>query len=381
MARYLTPSEAIELALLGNDDLLKRAKGRLLKWSPHVYHDMNLSSLKIARRERMEINKRTNSLDLPCNILQLSSVNVLDNCGNEIPVYRNNRLHDDIVDVGASPDCACEFGCAHKLCNTIKSYEAIISTKTDKYPNGDDVSFECIDRKGIMGDQFYEETQFPIRQYVSGVWINTILTTERRVLCKVEIDENGCICDTETNINSVCNACGIQNNVNNLCCIGGTANCPPKDNCDTWIYYCDTKMDWLGLQCGQFPLFQHNCNNIYNISELGDRLIFPKNFGWDKVIVRWYPDTGLNEIKIPMMAVNTFIMGLKWWDTQFNDKKQREAAVFGRNYALMKFGLLRELNKYRLAELKMILTPPVFVPSNVLGTHYGTGIVPYGYGY
>jgi hypothetical protein len=256
-----------------------------------------------------------------------------------------------------------------------------LSTKTDKYPNGDDVSFECVDRKGIMGDQFYEECQFPIRQYVSGVWINTILTTERKVLCTVEVDANGCVCDTETNINNICNACGIQNNNNTQCCVGGTANCPPRDSCDTWTYYCDNKMDWFSIQCGQFPFFQKGCNNIYNISELGDRLIFPHNFGWDKVIIRWYPDTGLNEIKIPMIAVNTFIMGLKWWDTQFNDKKQREAAVFGRNYALMKFGLLRELNKYRLAELKMILTPPMFVPSNVLSRDWGTGIEPYGYGY
>lgn len=384
MSRYLSASECIEIALLGNLDFLKRDKGRLMKWSKYVYQDMNLTSLKIARRERFAINKKTNSIDLPCNFLQLSSVDVEDECGNLYPVYRNDNIKDsDIVDVGASKDCACEFGCAHKLCNTIKSYEAIVSTKTDKYPNGDDVSFECIDRKGIMGDKFYEETQYPLRQYVSGVWINTIRHTEQRVLCEVEIDENGCVCDTEENINRVCGSCGIDNNNQSQCCIGGTANCPPKENCDTWIYYCDNKMEWFGLQCGQYPYFKKGCNNVYNISELGDRLIFPHNFGWDKVIIRWYPDSGLNEIKIPMIAVNTFIMGLKWWDCQFNDKKQKEAAIYGQKYAVMKFGLLRELNKYRLAELRMILSPPMFVPSNVLDRAYNrlNGVTPYGYGY
>jgi hypothetical protein len=90
--KYFSPSEVIELPLLGNDDILKRGKGRMMKWAPHVWSDMNLSSLKIARRERFEINKRTNSIDLPCSILQLSSVNVMDHCGIEYPVYRNSRL-------------------------------------------------------------------------------------------------------------------------------------------------------------------------------------------------------------------------------------------------------------------------------------------------
>ena len=42
----------------------------------------------------------------------------------------------------------------------------------------------------------------------------------------------------------------------------------------------------------------------------------------------------------------------------------------------MKFGLLRELNKYRIEELGKIFTPPKFIPSNILsrsGYFFGYG--------
>lgn len=363
MSRFITPAECIDIALLGNDDYLKRAKGRLLKWSKYVWPDLNLTAVKKVRRELIPINKRTNSIDLPCSILSLSSVNIMDRCGNFIPVYRNQRLHDDIVEVGETKDCGCEFKCGYKLCNTIKGYEAVVSTKEDKNPDGTDVSFTCVDRKGIDGQGFfYEQLQYPKRIYLSGVWTETIIYTEDRKLCKVEVDENGCCCDTNANIDAVCTACGIQNIDSSQCCIGGTAEAPPNDNCDKWIYYCNSKLDWFSIQCGSFPYFANCTNNIYNISELGDRLIFPHNFGWDKVMVRWYDDTSIKDTEIPIIAIDTFIMGLKWWDCRFNDNKQALADKYGNIYSKLKFGLIKELNKYRIAEISMIMNPPAYIP-------------------
>ena len=57
-------------------------------------------------------------------------------------------------------------------------------------------------------------------------------------------------------------------------------------------------------------------------------------------------------------------MGLKWWDKKYsnNPAEQALAVIFGKQYALMKFGLLRELNKYRIAELKQMLTPHIYFP-------------------
>lgn len=368
MSRFIPINTAVDLPMLANDDYLKRAKGRLLTWSKYVWLDMNMSTVKIARREIFHINKRTRTVDLDCNFVQLSSVNVMDECGLFYPVYRNNSVKaDDIVDIPADKDCACEYKCGYKLCNLIKGYEAITSVKSDFLPNGTAIDFTCVDRKAIDDNGFfYEQTQCPLRIYLSGVWTDTVLHTENKKLCKVETDENGCCCDSETNIDNVCNSCGITDN-NYQPPLGGTSIIPPNSTTDTWIYYCNSKLDWFGVQCGCYPRgMQKHCNNVYNITELGDRLIFPHDFGHDKVMVRWYEDVNLNNLQIPLVALDTFITGLKWWDNRWNDKKQPLADKYGRQYASMKFGLLKELNKYRIEELGKILAPPKYIPSNTL---------------
>jgi hypothetical protein len=183
---------------------------------------------------------------------------------------------------------------------------------------------------------------------------------------QVLVDANGCVCDTEENINSVCDCCGISNVNTNLCCIGGNAEEPPKDDCGTWIYKCSSKMDWFSIQCGCYPSVYKEFNNIYNVSELGDRLIFPPNFGWDHVIVRYYEDNSL-DIKIPIIALRVFVIGLMYWDCMFNDKKQALADKYGVMYSRMKQGLVVDMNRRKIADLAMIMHPPTYIPSYTVG--------------
>jgi hypothetical protein len=366
--RFIPVKEAIDMRLLGNGDYQKRDRLRLAKWAKHVFNDMNLTTLKIARREYFQVNKRTNSITLPCPFEQFSSLNVVY-CGVEIPVYRNDNIKEsDIYEIDAAKDCTCERNCGYKLCSLIKSYVAVSETKTDQLPNGTPISFTCVSRKGVNANGFfYEELQYPQRVYEDGVWTDTVLHTEQRKLCEVEVDQNGCCCDTEQNINNVCDACGWSNSFvqgNSPIPVGGNSWCPPNATDDTWIYWCSTKLDWFSVQCGNFPKgFRGGCNNVYNISELGDRLIFPANFGWDKVLVRWYDSASLNDLQIPIIALDTFIVGLMWWDCRFNDNKQQLAVKYESDYSKLKWGMLLELNKYRIAEQRMILNPPVNVPS------------------
>lgn len=367
MPKFISLDEALKIVMLANEDYQQRSKGRLRMWSKYVWLDMELSTMKVVKREYFKINKRTNTIDLPCDALQLSSVNVVDNCGVIWPVFRNDNVkHLDIPEVDSMKDCACEFKCGYKLCNTIKSYVACVTVKEDKMPNGDPVSFTCVDRKAVDANGFfYEQLQYPQRVYYSGVWVDTVLHTEDRKLCKVEVDQNGCVCDSEANINAVCNSCGLTDSTSGIP-IGGTASCPPARNVDTWIYFCNTKLDWFSVQCGCFPAgFNRHCNNVYNIEETGNRLIFPANFGWDKVLVRYYTDIDPNNLQIPFIALDTFILGLKWWDNRFSDnmERQRLGKIFEHDYAASKWGLLGELNKYRIEEIRMIVTPPVYMPS------------------
>lgn len=363
MSRFIKVDDAIKLPLLGNDDYLQRGKGRMLTWAPYVFEDMNLSVLKKAIRQEFKINKRTNTVDLPCNESELSSVSVMDHHGVIWPVYRNDKLHDDIVEIPAGKDCNCENNCGYQLCNTIKGYEAISTVKTDSMPDGTPVSFTCVDRKAIDRNGFlYQESQYPLRIFSNGVWTNTIKFTEEKKLCKLECDDKGCVCDTDANLNAVCNACGI-NPV--TIPIGGTAETPPSPQDTKWIYHCHSKLDFFAIQCGRHPFFHDQLKNIYNISELGNRLIFPHNFAFRKVIIRWYDIPNLKDIEIPFIAVDVFASGLKWFDVRWNDKMQNLEPKFSADYSKGKWGLFETMNKYTLAEIGMMLAPPRSIPSYI----------------
>lgn len=375
MSRFNSIHEVIKLPMLGNDDIFQHSKGRMLTWAKYVWQDLNFQTLRIAKREVFHINKKFNYIDLPKNCLEVASVNIIDHHGCIWPVFRNDKLHDDLIDISVKKDCACENSCSYHLCNTIRGYEAIQETVTVPIPGGGTQDFVLVSRLGAdRQGNVYREFQYTENVFTNGTWTSVVVKTKSESLCKCEVDSNGCLCDTSENIDTVCKACGIPNSFNQFPAVvcntpssiphGGNAQSPPVPGVDTWIYYCNSKLDWVGVQCGQF----HRCgpaNNIYNINDAGNRLIFPHNFGFDKVMVRFYYHVDLKDMMIPFMAVPTFIAGLKWWDTRWNDEKQELANIYGNEYATMKWGLFLELNKYRIAEARMILTPPVHVPSYI----------------
>ena len=377
MPRFDPVLDVIDTLCLLSGDLARRKKGLYLAAVDETWNDLNETTLRVAKRvmipvrKEFQINKRTNSIDLPCNFLRLSSVNVVDECGLMYPVYRNLRLMDDIVEVPPEKNCACEHNCGYQLCNTVKGYVAIQSVQSDILPNSTPISFNCVSRLAVgKNGIIYKENQYPKRIYTDGVWTDTILYTESTEMCQCEVDENGCLCDTEQNINNACDSCGIRNfnpNINQHNqhnCVGGTAECPPDPNCDEWVYYCNSKMDWFTMQCGCFPRgFGRGRNNIYNISELGDRLIFPHDFGFEKVLVRFYEDIELDKLVIPYSAKGTFMTGLLYFSSKYNAELMQISEAFGQRYSREKWGLFLELNKMRIAELGNTIAPQAFVPS------------------
>ena len=385
MAIFEPVSKVVKDLCLRSGDILQRSKGLYLNCALDVYKDMEITSLKIPKRAIFKINKRTNTVDLPCNALQLSGVNVMDYNGVFYPVFKNDRLHNDMIDISAAKDCACEEKCGYQLCNMIKGYEAIQETTSEEMPDGSFQDFTSTTKKGVLGEIFYIEKTYPQRIYEDGVWTDVQLTTEKKELCKVEINANGCVCDTQQNIDNLCACCGLEDDsaVNNQprICVGGNAQA-----CGTateWVYYCGSKMDWFSVECGVYFSTRRPFNNIYNINEAGNRLIFPRDFGFDKVMIRWYTDINLNEMQIPFMAKQTFMKGLQYYAAINNEKKQNLALLYSRDYTAMKFGLLLELNKYRIAEWRMILTPPVYMPSYspIANQYYANGYYQDGYYY
>lgn len=377
MAKFYDKDSIISSLCLRSGDLQLRNKGIYMEVFEDVFLDLNTdilkqkASLKIPVRYEFCVDKRTNSVNIPSNSLMVSSVSSVDRWGHYHPLYRNDSIPNGVVDIGAALDCSCENNCSSKLCNTIKGYEAVVSEKSDFLPNGDPITFKCIDRKFVDNNGFfYSQTQYPLRQYLSGVWTNTILHTENKKLCKVEVESNGCVCDTAQNLELVCNACGMQESD---IVFGGSSIAPPLCDPDatTWIYECGSTMEWFNTQCGGYAYGCRNeFNNIYNISQAGNRIIFPYNFGWDKIMIRFYEDIDIKNIQVPYLAKECFMTGLQAFSYANNDKKQKLAAFYEQKYGRQKWGLLLTLNKYKISELKQIMTPKVFVPSYINNHNY-----------
>jgi hypothetical protein len=385
MARFQPVIDVIDNLCLRSGDIARRKKGLYLSCCSDVWNDLNETTLKIAKRlkipvrRKFEVNKRTNSIELPCNFNRLSSVNVVDERGVIHPVYRNLSIHDDIVDVPSEKNCACEKKCGYNLCNTIKGYVAIQTTQTDTLPDGvTPVTFNCITRIAVGENGIvYKESQEIQRVYTNGVWTGTVLQTTSTQMCQCETDHNGCICDTEHNVNLLCESCGIRNFQNNInphnltniaepYAVGGTAMCPPSPNDNEWVYYCDNKMDWFSIQCGCEPgRFRRQYRNVYNISENGNRLVFPHDFGFEKALVRFYEDIDLQNLLIPYIAKDTFMTGVQYFAMKQNPDLRDMAGSFGQQYSREKWGLFLELNKMRIAELGKTISPQAFVPSYI----------------
>jgi hypothetical protein len=345
-------------------DLVRRNKGLYLDVAADVFNDLNLTTIKMTKRELFQVNKRTNSVDLPSNNIGVFEVSVMDHKGAIWPMYLNDSIHRDIPQVSAAKNCACENQCGYSLCNLVKGYEAVVSTQSDILPNGNPISFQCVNRVAIGKNGIvYRETQGIQRVFTNGVWTNTILVTTSTEMCQCEIDVNGCICDTEQNEASLCNAFGLP--TNDGIPFGGDANSfYGNPNVNTWRYFASSQLQWFGAQCGAYHN-HHGFKNIYNIEEGQKKLIFPPHFPFDKVLVRWYYDVDLGDMQIPIIVKQTFMTGLQYFAFEYNEKKQGMANVFGQKYSRQKWGLLLELNKLTMGEMRMILSPPIYVPSYI----------------
>jgi hypothetical protein len=375
MSRFESVIDVCDQLCLSSGDIRRRKKGLYISVSDMVWNDLNETTLRVAKRvsvkipirKSFQVNKRNNSIELPCDSNRLSSINVIDECGTMHPVYRNLNLLDDIVEVPEEKNCACEHKCGYKLCNTVKGYVAIQSTQSDVLPDSTPISFNCVERMVVdKNGIIYKETQYPKRIYTNGVWTDTILFTESTKLCECEVDHNGCLCDTENNIKNACESCGIKGLQQGKECIGGNAECPPDPNCDEWIYYCNNKMDWFSVQCGGYPFhFRRHLNSIYNISELGNRIIFPNNFGFERVVIRFYEDIDVNNLVIPYVAKDVFMTGLQYFSMKNNLEMQQMAEAFGNRYSREKWGLFLELQKMRISELGKTIAPASFIPSYI----------------
>ena len=342
MSAFVTIEEVVEDACHAMDDYLLRNKMKFLKLAKRVYNDdLKLGSVREPVRKYFNIDKRTNTIQMPCDFHRLSGVAWKDEYGVLHPLYRNDRLNDDIVDIKAKKDCACD--CGGQLCNLIKGYESTEEDITVDTPQGGTETFTCKTMKGYDGNGwYYEVVQYPIAVHENGVWTGNELKTEKRELCKLEYDqETGCVSDCAANVEAVA-SCG----------------------CNVEFVRLTSSMDTFMVECGSWFSRGGFFNNVFNITESGDRLIFPSDIPIDKVLVRYYPVVDLRNIKVPLVARSAMITGILYENMRF--KTDRESVLmtreFSRRYTNESFALISELNRYTSAEKNVIMSPVAYIP-------------------
>lgn len=342
-------NEVAESACFAMEDYNLRHKMRFLRLGRLLYvEDLNLGAVRQAVRQYMKINKYTNSIDLPANLVQLSAISYVDKQGKEWPVYKSSYVKDGIVDISATKSCEC--GCGGELCAMIKSYESKLEVIEAENPDGSFTPFNCYSIKAVDDSGFlYETKQYPIRRYEDGEWVATELETEKLELCKLEVDKNNCVIDCEENFKAISECgCGTSNLA--------TEGLPPN----VVRTSCTPILGSFSIECGIF--YANRTNefwNAYNISENGRRVVFPKEFPFDKVLVRMFLDEGVNEIKVPVVARTCMVTGIlaAHYEHKTDVQSQQMYQLYSNRYTAQKTALLQLLNIADHANTQMILTP------------------------
>jgi hypothetical protein len=282
----VSAKEIVDSLLLRLKDVIGVNRALYMSYAKDVFKELNLRGIKSSKRVVLKINKTLNSVPVPGDYVQYSSAYVFDDCGKLVPVLINSDISEEIIDLAADKKC----DCGSDLCANLKNYELIEEPVLAPMPDGEMQSFTKTSIKKINKDGSYElQTSTPVTIFDDeGNHIATRLETQTEFLCKLEVDGNGCVIENEKNRGAVYTYCGFQD-INHEC------GCPPKRN-----------------ECKVKPTF--------NISDDGHRLIFPSDFPYDYIVLRYYYDVKTKDILVPYVAKRVFMDKIYYEGIRYDPK-------------------------------------------------------------
>jgi hypothetical protein len=349
-------SDIIKSLLIREGDFLGVHFRQYYEIGKDVYRDLNLYSIRYSKRFLIEVDKNTNSITLPDDLLLLSSVSVIDHCGQLIPLILNKNLTGEIIDINLNKDCDCKCNCKAELCGQLKHYEVVYTTISAPQPGGGTMSYNCYSRKTIYpnGD-YYRQWNEPVAIYEAGVLTATELQEKTEFICKLEVKPCGCVEDNAANRAILNSCCGGQYLVTECCSNKG---CPYE-----------------------FP------DQTYGYQQGDNRIYFNSNFTYTHALIRYYPGNNNNEIMIPIVAKTAMLRGIKFELLPYEKgsgytamANQRKLVQFERLYKEERKRLFRLLNRFSLKAFYDSIIPtrpyprspnlwpaggPFFIPPNI----------------
>lgn len=288
--RFSTVAKAIASIMSREGDVSLAMRLRYTEVAKEVYEDLNLSVIKDIKRVVLNIHEHLPVLPVPLDYYDFVSLDYLDRHGVPRPMVFNDKLKDDVIDISLDHDCGCECGCTSGACCAVKNYETIQEQVEMDMPNSTVQTFTKYTRKNINPDgSYFQEVTEPVRVYDNNVWTDTLLKTVSSFICKLDVKECGCLLDTEHNRTQLQeNCCGVN----------------------------------IRHECGCSAEYH---KNSYTISQDGNRLILPKGYDYEKIVLRYFPVKATKDILIPRQALKVFMTGLKkemlLWDKKGTDKE------------------------------------------------------------
>lgn len=296
--QFQTIDEVIQSILSREGDIAGNYRWRYLEVAKEVFSEFNLSAIKQTKRVLYTLDSRLNGIVLPDDYYKFSTISVINRQGRIQPLVFNSEINDDIVDQGLDPDCEC--GCTDVLCNYQRQYEGIEEQVDGIMPDGSSQSFTKTIRKRIAQDgSVFVQVIEPAAIYTNGVHTSTILETTETLLCRLEMKDCGCVKDNPYNRglwDKHASSMVVHPEVDMIC-------------------------EW---GCPSPRYYQQSAT--YNISNDGRRIIFPSNFMYDKVLIRYYAFQKTKDILVPRIAKKALMAGIKFEVADY-DKKETQANI------------------------------------------------------
>lgn len=310
--QFGTVDEAVTSLLSRENDIAGVNKLRYKEVAMDVYRDMNLSAIKHVKRALFTIDKRLNGIVLPEAFYKFSTISVITKDHQILPLVYNTNITDDIVDLGLDANCECQ--CTDSICNYKRNYETITEEVMAIMPDETEQKFIKTIRKFIQSDgSAYVEVNEPTAIFVDGIHTATELKRTAKLLCKLDIKPCGCI---------------INNDHNRKMWTSHGSSLAPDSGVSLLC-------EWGVPSPEYYPR-----SATYNFSDDGKRIIFPTNFAYDKILLRWYEGQSTKDILIPHIAKEAFLAGIKYF---ISDYDKKESIGKGRLFATKYVNLLSVL--------------------------------------
>lgn len=179
-----------------NHKLLYRTSGRM------IWKELLGDTLTSVRSVYVAVDQSTKRFTLPKDIMRLYSISFVDKCGIIHPIFYDENVSTlELLDFNNEDSCGCQK-CKGKdsLCSI---FETVTYTDTVAEVSIEGTTDTFRIRKYVIRDVLGKVTE--VTEYYGPYDVNgsptndEIFKTTKEVICNLELDDNGCVCNSHVN--------------------------------------------------------------------------------------------------------------------------------------------------------------------------------------